>query len=210
LSSRKRVPLLKLQQRTYYPQQFFRLMLLTRNWSVLSRTPDYVMVQIDNSSLKLIPSYLSIVFSEWHLEWERYYLPPFDLKGKTVLDVGAGCGETALFYFKHGARKVICVEANPQSLSFLRENSLKGDWNTEIIEGLFSLDMLNLDFDFMKMDCEGCESLLRGSDHLSPCVIEVHEAETARALTTRFGLRTLGRSGPNWLLGLEAEAQASF
>jgi hypothetical protein len=33
------------------------------------------------------------------VEWEKYYLP-IDIKGKIVLDVGAGEGETARFFFK--------------------------------------------------------------------------------------------------------------
>jgi len=40
--------------------------------------------------------------------WHKHYLPI----GQTVLDVGAGCGETALFYLKHGAQRVICIEAD--------------------------------------------------------------------------------------------------
>ena len=41
--------------------------------------------------------------------WHRAYLPV----GQTVLDLGAGCGETAQFYLNHGAGRVICIESDP-------------------------------------------------------------------------------------------------
>ena len=50
--------------------------------------------------------------------WHRVYLP---VKG-TVLDVGAGSGETALFYLKHGADHVVCIECDPAALDNLRQN----------------------------------------------------------------------------------------
>ena len=36
----------------------------------------------------------------------------FLVRGKTVLDVGAGCGETAFFYRLYGAKKVVAIEAD--------------------------------------------------------------------------------------------------
>ena len=56
-------------------------------------------------------------FSDWRKsmcvtavdEWNKYYLPIY-VKGLTVLDVGAGEGETAKFFLEQGARKVICIE----------------------------------------------------------------------------------------------------
>jgi hypothetical protein len=48
----------------------------------------------------------AIIYSEFD-QFEKYYLPPFSLKDKTVLDVGACCGETAYFYLQHDAKKVI-------------------------------------------------------------------------------------------------------
>lgn len=42
--------------------------------------------------------------------WHRSYLPPTSLVGKTVLDIGAGNGETAQFFLNHGAEHVISIE----------------------------------------------------------------------------------------------------
>ncbi len=200
LSSRRRIPVLRLQQRTFYPHQFLKLMWLARHWKVLERTQDHVTVQIDGHRLSLLPGYLSIVFSEWYLEWERHYLPPFSLSGKTVLDIGAGCGETALFYLTHGADEVICVETNLKSLSFLEENAKANKWNVRIIPGFFTLDMLNYPVDFVKMDCEGCEEALLNIDRLPPIALEVHSASILQSLIAKFSLKVVGKSGPNWLV----------
>lgn len=100
---------------------------------------------------------------------------PMDVKGLTVLDVGAGEGETALFYLAHGAEKVICVEANPSCFENLRRNC---DLHREISSVLAPFDLFMLDFphDFMKMDIEGYEEMLLARDLQlpAPSVIEVH------------------------------------
>jgi predicted RNA methylase len=51
-------------------------------------------------------------------QWHAQYLP---VSG-TVLDLGAGCGETALFYLNHGATQVICIEGDPRASSCLKQN----------------------------------------------------------------------------------------
>ena len=51
-------------------------------------------------------------------QWHTQYLP---VSG-TVLDLGAGCGETALFYLNHGATHVVCIEGDLRASSFLRQN----------------------------------------------------------------------------------------
>lgn len=67
--------------------------------------------------MDLLPKYKNILKKElsW---WHEAYLP---VKEK-VLDVGAGCGETAQFYFMHGAKLVICIEGDPGPLSRLYLN----------------------------------------------------------------------------------------
>ena len=54
--------------------------------------------------------------------WHKWYLPIRGVKGKIVVDLGAGCGETAFFYLKHGASRVIAVEKNRDCLDRLRKN----------------------------------------------------------------------------------------
>lgn len=107
------------------------------------------------------------------LEWSRYYLP-ISVKGLTVLDVGAGEGETARFFLEHGAAKVICIELDLESFRLLKQNSLGR--SMEVYNKPFDLCDLSLPFDFMKMDIEGYEEeLLKLPVKLGkPSVIEVH------------------------------------
>jgi hypothetical protein len=98
---------------------------------------------------------------------------PIDVSGLTIFDVGAGEGETALLYLAHGAKKVVCVEANPSSFEKLVLNSK----NHNIVPVLkpFNVEMLNeFDFDFMKCDIEGYEEVLLDVDLVKPAIIEVH------------------------------------
>ena|SRR5438094_3211210 len=70
----------------------------------------------DFASLKL-GSYRNILETEL-ARWHEWYLP---VKG-TVLDLGAGAGETAQFFLNHGADRVVCIEADPEALRLLHEN----------------------------------------------------------------------------------------
>lgn len=112
----------------------------------------------------------SMLIHEWE-DWEKNYLP-IDVKGKIVLDVGAGEGETALFYLYHGAKKVICIEANIKCLENLLHNSEFFNIVPSIAK--FDIDMLYYNFDFMKMDIEGYEEILLNVDLKKPSIIEVH------------------------------------
>lgn len=103
--------------------------------------------------------------------WKKYYAP-FSLEGKTILDVGAGEGETARFFIEQGAASVICIEFDHECLLSLRANARNRP--ITVIPEKFKIEHLNLDFDFMKMDIEGYEEALLGMNIEFPCVIEVH------------------------------------
>jgi hypothetical protein len=104
-------------------------------------------------------------------EWKKYYLP-IDVKGLTVLDAGAGEGETAKFFLEHGAKKVICIEPDAQSFHNLADNALRHPITP--INRKFQLSDLDLDCDFMKIDIEGYEEELLDVDIKKPVVLEVH------------------------------------
>lgn len=105
-------------------------------------------------------------------DWERYY-SPINVTGLTVLDVGAGEGETARFYLEHGARKVICIEPDSESFELLNANSKSHP--IVAINRKFLLDDIDrFEFDLMKMDIEGYEEALLSAEVKKPCVIEVH------------------------------------
>jgi Met-10+ like-protein len=194
-------PYLLVANRPILPHQFLKRMFATRNWRLIQANSKYYHLKIGRHTIKLLPEYFHIIYGEWD-EWKKYHLPPFSLKEATVLDVGAGCGETALFYFIHGVERVICVESNPDLAKIIVENLHSNNWNATVQARSFDTEMLNLDFDFMKMDCEGCETQLLSVDTLPACVMEVHDRHVLHTLTSKFGLRvanaeTVGKNSPN-------------
>jgi hypothetical protein len=105
-------------------------------------------------------------------DWEQYYLP-INIKNLTILDVGAGEGESAHFFLEHGAKQVICVELN----SFCFPNLIQNSKNHNIVPILkpYSNKLLtSLHFDFIKMDIEGYEAQILKTHLPTPAVIEVH------------------------------------
>ena len=79
--------------------------------------------------------------------WHLYYLPHKPLAGKTVLDLGAGCGETAKFFLNHGASRVVCIEPDSKCLEYLRQNFGKDPRVVIVSDSI----------DHIKIDIEGAE-----------------------------------------------------
>lgn len=136
--------------------------------------------------------------------YPTWYPGPFT--GRVVMDVGAGCGETADYFLKHGAKFVIAIEPDEKKASLLRAN-MKGR-PVYILQERFALWMLSLPHDYLKFDAEGAESLLLDYESsLGPCAIETHATLSKRkniasALCARFGLRVYARVSPtSWILG---------
>jgi SAM-dependent methyltransferase len=88
-----------------------------------------------------------------------------DVKGRTVVDVGAGIGDSPIYFALNGAKKVYAFDVNVSYLEKnIRENNLK-----DVIEpircecGLSNnLDSITLKYNIpnesvLKVDCEGCE-----------------------------------------------------
>lgn len=126
-----------------------------------------------------------LIFKEWR-HWMRDYIPNDGIIGKTILDVGAGSGETAWFYLTQGARKVICIEPDLKRIAALRRNAEKWRWDIEVIERRFkSEDMMRL-FDFAKIDCEGGERLLLDLQDLPSLAVEIHGKELAKRFAVQF------------------------
>lgn len=126
--------------------------------------------------------------------WERFYLPA-PVEGLTVMDIGAGCGETAAFYLSHGAKKIIAVEPDREAFALLEKNAKSNGMNVEPINDVFRLTQLELEFDLLKMDIEGGEALLLdwAGELTKPLVIEAHDEEVAKRLMKRFGLKRVFR-----------------
>ncbi len=102
----------------------------------------------DYSHLALSPycrKFLETELAEWH----KWYLPQKSIAGKTVLDLGAGSGETAFFYLSHGAKHVICVEPPGEALRMLKQN-FGTDPRVTIVES--SVDMIKSDIEGSELD----------------------------------------------------------
>jgi len=155
------------------------------------------------SVLRMHLFYFKNMLREWLVwrQWDRWYIPPTGIAGKTVLSIGEGEGDTALFYLQHGAKKVIAVEIWPPAVERLVENAKANSWPVEVIAKPFSLDMLSLDYDVMKMDIEGCEELLlrpevEGLSGLAS--IEAHSKELIDSLSKKFFMRRVDNQNPTF------------
>ena len=149
-------------------------------------------VRLFGFKMQLLPYYLWMTKREW-AEWEMFYLP-MPVKDKVVLDVGAGCGETAAFYLHHGAKRVVAIESNPLTYDILCRNITSNQMPVEPILSTFDLSHLKIKHDLLKMDVEGAESLLLDyGGSLGACTIEVHEGVhpgLSNKLVQKFKLAT--------------------
>jgi len=179
LSKRRKLPVFYVLSWSIAPYKVDKLLEVLwefRDFKEIESNEEYTVLWYKGNFLKILNDsfYLPTMLNEWRI-WKKYYIPPFSIKGKTVLDVGAGCGETAFLFFLYGAKKVIAVEPNKKAVKCLEENAERNNWNVEIIPEKFSIKHLELDFDFMKMDIEGDEKLLLNSPKIKkPSIVEVH------------------------------------
>lgn len=182
ISRRRRFPVLKLLDHSISP--FSGPAVVRRFWGWrLARVPgsDLVEVSTPLDTLRMSRDRAGMMLYEWGT-WLRCYAPKgFDFRGKTVLDVGSGEGETVELYRQLGAERFLCVEVDPQRAKRLRENSSRNGWDVQVFEEPFSPKFLELKFDFLKMDCEGCETALIGTPIKVPCVLETHQPSTTEA-----------------------------
>jgi len=132
--------------------------------------------RVEKFGLKLDCYGFSILVDE--LESFKYYLPPYPLKGLTVLDIGACCGETAWYFLKQGAEKVICIELDKLRADLIEQNRVGLNLNIQLIHDSFKPEYLQLPHDLIKCDIEGAEVLLLPYvSSLKPCVLEAHGEE---------------------------------
>ena len=126
----------------------FLLALATQNWNISQTHASTVKVDKTSSSYEIMKSddqmfvtksvrvtFIGPVESlkAYFLECEKgiYY---YDCKGKTVLDVGGFCGETAVFFASKGAKKVIIYEPVKSHHELIRKNIALNTINAELHE----------------------------------------------------------------------------
>lgn len=175
--------------------------------------PDTIINKLNGTTLKLTKEHMWEMFNEYPF-WEFQYLPqtttpkeypfpntktpiyftnkyssPKSIEGQTILDIGAGCGETAYFYFQHGAKKVICIEQDDIAFEYLQWNSSHNNWNTDVYHKPFDLSDLTIPCDLVKMDIEGLEIdllFLMENQTLPPIILELHSDKITENLTREF------------------------
>jgi len=195
LTKTKHLPVLYLptvRKKILMPRAALSVMWKSRGMSIKAHGDCFVLKH-QGTSLKLLPEKATMFIKEYR-NWEREYVPPFYLKGKTVLDVGSGCGETAYLWFRNGAAKVICVDLSDIDMAILKENAKRLNWNVEVHCEPFSEKHLTLPFDFAKIDCEGGEAELLRLERIDfPCALEAHSPELVAAFLEK-GLRVLSEN----------------
>jgi hypothetical protein len=127
----------------------------------------------------VVPTFFSLVFDELYIM--RIYGQP-DLTSKRVIDVGAAVGDTSLYFAKLGASHVYAFEMDKARCEMARANIQRNNMQDRItlFEEPATADKINrLKYDFIKIDCEGCEYDLVPSltfDGVSELIMEYHRS----------------------------------
>lgn len=130
-----------------------------------------------------------------------YYLPPGGLKGKTVVDVGGGDGESAKFFIENGASKVIIYEPNPAAWPYLDYNQSHHPEMVVIKAPYDPRTLLEMSFDLLKIDTEGYEvELIPYLDKLThrDIVVESHSNYSLDKFL-EHGFKSLKNVKDRWL-----------
>lgn len=189
LSKRRKVPCIFMFERNLLSHQILHVIASSRWLKIIDKDDESQTIELYGQQLRLLNSCFLALVNEWRI-WERYYLPNFSLDGKTVLDIGAGCGETAFFYLLNGAKKIVAIEPNGKAIECIEKNGEKNNWNVEAITDVFKLEHINIPHDFMKMDIEGHEKELLKVPYNKHCIVEVHSDEIRRKFEEK-GFKTI-------------------
>jgi hypothetical protein len=191
LSRKRHLPTIFVGEQSYYPWAFARTLLKSLQWTFTEVSQGLFEVRHKGTVMTLTKPYAFGLAREYFTEWNIYYLPDFSLKGKTVLDVGGGGGESAYFFLQHGAAEVLTVERNEIAAGLIDANIRRNNWPVKRVGGTWNNSILDtFPCDFMKMDIEGDERELLRLDQLQiPAVIETHTPEVTSALCLKFGMK---------------------
>ncbi len=117
-------------------------------------------ITVDYKGRKLIFDRTSSKYELFEQFIEEQY-KKLDVKGKTVIDIGAGTGDTAIYFMLNGAKKVYAFEPLQGRYNAAMENvSANKIEGIELIQkAAGSLDDIVAGKEdlVLKVDCEGCE-----------------------------------------------------
>ena len=181
------VPLPVIRDKIYAPNRYVKGLLFMRRFHG-QRIGDMVRSDLvflpPPVNLYLFYHYLDVLATELGL-WLKQYAPP--RKGEVIIDVGAGCGETAWMYYRWFApRAVISIEPDPERFALLKRNSELNGWpNHTVINDVLRPEHFLTDYGagactFAKVDIEGAERGFVGflRDLGVPFVMETHMDNT--------------------------------
>lgn len=149
-------------------------------------TDDIVTLTPMNLKIKIFKPY-SFVLDEVFIM--RVYGEP-DLKGRTVIDIGASIGDSSLYFSKLGAEMVYAYEMDSERYNLARQNIKMNKLderikifniaaNSELLDSIILQN--NLSNVFLKLDCEGCEYQIfseidkRALERVNDVVMEYHK-----------------------------------
>ena len=105
-----------------------------------------------------------------------------NVTGNRVLDIGAGIGDSPIYFSIMGAKEVVAVEIDKRKVELMRDNlKVNGINNVTIVDkGVGVKDSDNIiswpklvslygPFDVAKIDCDGCERII------APYIKEIRE-----------------------------------
>jgi hypothetical protein len=184
LSRKKRLPCIWVAGmsnfRPYRIDVFFKF----RGYKLRRIDADHVAVSKNGVEFIIMQKYAALWANEF-ADWGKDYKLPFPLTDKTVLDVGAGCGETILYFASKGCRNFIAVEPNKECVELLQKNAANNSLNVRIYHDVFRPSHLKEKFDFMKCDCEGGEAILLEQEIFKPIALEVHGVDLFKKFRER-------------------------
>jgi hypothetical protein len=176
LSRRKHLPCIWVAGTTNFRPYRLDVFLKFRGFTWIRIDNEHVAVGKNDVEFVLLRKYAALMANEY-VDWGRDYKLPFSLKDKTVLDVGAGCGETIFYFATKGCRNFIAVEPDKECANLLKKNAIQNSLNVKIYNDVFRKAQLNEEFDFIKCDCEGGEAILLDQEIAQPIALEVHGVE---------------------------------
>jgi hypothetical protein len=121
---------------------------------------------------------MAFIICEWK-DWVNYYLPKYANKDTVIVDVGAGEGETAIFFYLHGYRNFVLIEKEPNKNIYLNAMALTNlGCSVTVLLQPFSLAMFDkipgYENCYFKLDCEGCEKEFLEAYHPFEFSLELH------------------------------------
>lgn len=105
----------------------------------------------------------------WGKEDYNWMYGKLNYKDKTIVEIGADMGSTAVFFLNKGVKKVISVERDENFYQQLVENFKDDNRVVPIKMDImynYQIEWLLLKYrpDILHMDCEGCEEVLMRID----------------------------------------------